>query len=270
MKNRKNIFLVTPFLLLFISGLYIFAENTSPTEKDNILDKLKDPGQYVGKSNEGTNPVKNVETPLEKENTSSKTNAWFSQHQTVWGSEQTTPENTEGESPTSVNSNISTTGTSWIYYFFRTLVALIFVVGLILVLLGVLRYFSNKTYRGMKSIGKIVGVLYLSPRARIYYVQSAGKVFVLGISGDQMNLLFAFPEDEFFASIANEDIAEPSYPQKAFSKVLDDVETRIQSQSSSKIPEVSENIDDELASLKANIQRLQQAIREEKNNASDQ
>lgn len=268
MKNRKNIFQIIVFLLVFFSCLYIFAENNSPTEKDNILDKLKNPGQYVEKNNEGTKQEENTETPVGKENTSSKTNTWFSQHQTVWGTEQTTPGNTNGENLSSDTSN--TTGTSWIYYFFRTLVALIFVIGLILVLLGVLRYFSNKTYRGIKSIGKIVGVLYLSPRTKIYYVQSAGKVFVLGVSGDRINLLFVFPEDEFFASIANEDITDSSYPQKTFSKVLDDVETRIQSQSASKMPEVSENIDDELASLKANIQRLQQAIREETNNASDQ
>jgi len=270
MKNKKNVFWIIAFLFLFFSGLYIFAENTAPTEKENVLDKLKNPEQYIEKNSEGAKPVKNVEAPLEKENASSKTNTWFSQHQAVWGSEQTTPGNTEGENFPSASPNTSTTGTSWIYYFFRTFVALIFVIGLILVLLGVLRYFSNKTYRGMKSIGKIIGVLYLSPRARIYYVQSAGKVFVLGISGDQMNLLFAFPEDEFFVSIANEDITDSAYTKKTFSKVLDDVETRIQSQSSSKMPEVSENIDDELASLKANIQRLQQAIREETNNASDQ
>lgn len=270
MKNKKNVFWIIAFLFLFFSGLYIFAENTAPTEKENVLDKLKNPEQYIEKNSEGAKPVKNVETPLEKENASSKTNTWFSQHQAVWGSEPTNTGNTEGESLPSGSSNTSTTGNSWIYYFFRTIVALIFVVGLILVLLGGLRYFSNKTYRGVKSIGKIVGVLYLSPRIKIYYVQSAGKVFVLGISGDRMSLLFVFPEDEFFVSIANEDITDSAYTKKTFSKVLDDVEMRIQSQSSSKMPEVSENIDDELASLKANIQRLQQAIREETNNASDQ
>ncbi|MGC9052406.1 MAG: flagellar biosynthetic protein FliO [Candidatus Hydrogenedens sp.] len=269
MKNRKNFFSVVFFLFLLFYGVYIFAENNSSSGNDSVLDKLKDPKQYVEKNNEGgAMSTKNTEAVPEKENNPSNTNTWFSQHQKVWSSEQTTTGNTEGENVSSNSSN--TTETSWIYYFFRTLVALIFVIGLILVLLGVLRYFSNKTHRGMKSIGKIVGVLYLSPRTRIYYVQGAGKVFVLGVSGDQMNLLFVFSEDEFFASIANEDSTESSYSQKTFKKVLDDVETRIQSQSSSKMPEVSENIDDELASLKVNIQRLQQAIREETNNASDQ
>lgn len=141
---------------------------------------------------------------------------------------------------------------------------------MILVLLGGIRYFSRKTNQGIKSIGKIVGVLYLSPRTRIYYVHSAGKVFMLGISGDQMSLLFTFPEDDFFSVVSNEEVSNASMHPKVFSKVLDDVESRIQLQASSGKPEITENIDDEIASLKANIQRLQQAIREETNNASDQ
>ncbi len=231
-----------------------------------ILDKLKDPKQYVEKNNEKQEKEKN--TPSEKDNTPSTTNSWFLQHQNVWGTEQATGGEGEGENASSGTSN--TAGTSWIYYFFRMIIALIFVVGLILVLLGGLRYFSRKTYQGIKSIGKIVGVLYLSPRTRIYYVQSAGKVFMLGLSGDQMNLLFTFPEDEFFSVVTNEDVSNSIPSPKTFSKVLDDVETRIHSHASSEKPEIAENIDDEIASLRANIQRLQQAIREENHNASDQ
>ncbi len=265
MKNKKIVCLIFPFLF----SLYIFvsAENSQP-EKGDVLDKLKDPKQYIERNNESMKQGKEIETTLDKnDHTSRKTDSWFLQHQDVWGTEQSNTISPEGENRPPESSTVSG-NSSWIYYFFRTVIALIFVIGLILVLLGGLRYFSRKTYSGVKSIGRIVGALYLSPRSKIYYVHSAGKVFLLGISGDRMSLLFTFPEDEFFASVSNEE--DTSFQQKTFSKVLEDVETRLQSRASSEKPEFVENIDDELASLKANIQRLQQAIREETNNASDQ
>ncbi len=260
MKNKKIIYFIIPLFFLFSFCFYALCQQTdSQPEKETVLDKLKDPKQYVEKNNE---------KKQEEKDTSSQPNSWFLQHQNVWGTEQAS---VDGEGGGNASSGISnTTGTSWVYYFFRMIIALIFVVGLILVLLGGLRYFSRKTYQGMKSIGKIVGILYLSPRTRIYYVQSAGKVFMLGLSGDRISLLFTFPEDEFFAMVTSEDVLDTLPSPKTFSKVLDDVETRIHSHASSEKSEIAENIDDEIASLKANIQRLQQAIREENQNASDQ
>jgi len=264
MKNKKNIRFIIPLFFLFSLCFYALCQTDSQPEKETVLDKLKDPKQYVEKNNE----KQEKDGSLEKKDTSSQTNSWFLQHQNVWGTGQMTVNGEGGENAASETTD--TKGTSWIYYFFRMVIALIFVVGLILVLLGGLRYFSQRTYQGIKSIGKIVGVLYLSPRTRIYYVQSAGKVFMLGLSGDQMSLLFTFPEDEFFAVVASEDVTDSVPSPKTFSKVLEDVETRIHSHATSGDSEIAENIDDEIVSLKANIQRLQQEIREEKHNALDQ
>lgn len=259
MKNRKIIYFIIPLFLLLSICFYALCQTDSQPEKETVLDKLKDPKQYVEKNNEKQKEEKNIP---------SQPNSWFLQHQNVWGTKQSAVDGEGGGNVSSGTSN--TAGTSWVYYFFRMIMALIFVVGLILVLLGGLRYFSRKTYQGIKKIGKIVGVLYFSPRTRIYYIQSAGKVFMLGLSGDQMSLLFTFPEDEFFSVVTNEDIADSALSQKTFNKVLDEVETRIHSHASLEKPEITENIDDEIASLKANIQRLQQAIHEETHNVSDQ
>ncbi len=258
MKNKKFILLVVFVFFLSLCFNNIFSETNSINGKDEVLDKLKDPKQYIEKES-GDNKQGKQENNMQEGKTSTTDSAessWFSQHQKVWGTEQTSIEGgTEGEG--AGKEGTGDAGVSWIYYISRMIVSLIFVIGLILVLLGSLRYFSQRTSKGVKSIGKIVGVLYLSPRARIYYVHSAGKVFVLGISGDQMRLLYAFPEDEFFASVAEEEITGSALPQKSFNKVLDEVETRIQAKSSVEKDETVENIDDELASLKANIQRLQ-------------
>ena len=268
MKNKKIFFCIVVTFFLSLLCSYIFCdEGNSLPEKENVLDKLKDPKQYIEQNNEKMKQEKEGESssPLPQKNTASPNNGWFLFHQKIWDTEQSSI--IEGEE-TSPSTKISSTESSWVYYFFRTIIALIFVVGLILVFLGGLRYLSQKGHKGIKSIGKVIGILYLSPKARIYYVQSMGKVFVLGISGDRMSLLFTVPEEDFFASVSNEEVLEPSLTQKNFNKVLDEVESRIQSRVSSEKENFIDNADDELASLKVDIQRLQQVIREEKSDST--
>ncbi len=266
MKNKKIFPSLIIFSVLFLVCPYTFCDEGSPSsEKENVLEKLKDPKKYIEKSNENLKQEKESEHFSSPQEAASQKNDWFSNHQKVWDTEQTST----GEGETLPAAQAATTEHSWVYYLFRTIIALIFVVGLILVLLGALRYLSQRGHKGIKSIGKVIGVLYLSPKARVYYVQSMGKVFVLGISGDQISLLFTAPEEEFLASVSNDEMLDSSLPQKNFNKVLEEVESRIQSRASSEKENLSDNIDDELASLKVDIQRLQQVIREEKSDSTD-
>ncbi len=253
------------FLVIVFILPNIYADN--PKNLNDVKGSLQ---SLINDTQSNQSTTVEGKTKAEK---SGATEPWFLQHQRAWdveteekAGEKNQAISEEGEKTPKGVSEVNTQkeGASWLYYIFRTIVALVLVLGLLLLVLGSMRFFVQKgASKYGKRLGKVLGVIYLSPRARVYYLQTAGKVVALGVSGDRISLLFSMNEDDFFSNLP--DVEEPEEGKaKTFRRVLEDVEQRIKEKSlGEESTKVSQGFDDDIASLKANIQKLQEALRED-------
>ncbi|MCX8065066.1 MAG: flagellar biosynthetic protein FliO [Candidatus Hydrogenedentes bacterium] len=242
-------------------------------EEKQKLSNVEDSLQSLIKTNEATGSEGNSNGKSLSDSPKGNQD-WFIQHQKAWDSEGS-KEVGEGESNNRGGTTEGTVGErysevsrggsySWGYYFVRAGVAFLLVLGLLLAVLGGMKLLIQRSpSKYGKVLGKVIGVVYLSPRARVYYLQTGGKVVALGVSGDRINLLFSMNEDEFFSNVPDVEESDTG-KDKSFRKVLEDVEQRIKEKSDTeKESGVGSDFDNEIASLKANIQKLQEVLRED-------
>lgn len=267
MKSKLRIF-STILLMLFLFTQIGYTEGTR--KLSNVEDSLQ------SLVNRNTNASLKGEKDNEPNSENSGENQnWFSQHQKAWEGEDNKKEISEDKTSIkqSGEKNIdakhleisqSNSERSWIYYFFRTLVALALVIGLLFVVLGSIKFFVQRSpSKYGKTLGKVLGVVYLSPKAKVYYLLTGGKVVVLGVSGDSINLLFSMDEHEFFSNTPDSEELE-SGRNKDFQRILEDVEQRIKERSSGEEnSQLGSDFDNDIASLKSDIQKLHKALRED-------
>ena len=87
--------------------------------------------------------------------------------------------------------------------YLKAFVALCIVLALILVLTFVVKRLGRHSalFSG-PTLGKVLGRVYLAPRVMLYYVQTGGKVLVVGVSQNAMTLLAQFDAAAFEAGAA--------------------------------------------------------------------
>ncbi len=259
--------LVSAFLLL---NICMYAEQPIKDLKE-VKDSLQSliSNEQSGQANESASNAGSEKSGAMQE--------WFLEHQKAWDKETGDGEVSEGEKgQNSVETGEKVSkdtrggsvnnggGASWAYYILRAIVGLILVIGLLFLVLGSMRFFVQRgSSQYGRSLGKVIGVINLSPRVRVYFLQTGGKVVALGVSGDRISMLFSMDEDEFFSNLPEVGEREEGRG-RAFQRVLDDVEQRIKEKSTGEgSAKLSSGLDDDIASLKANIQKLQEVLRED-------
>ncbi len=143
----------------------------------------------------------------------------------------------------------------------RTVAWLCVLCGLI-VLGGYLlrRYGKNTPLLAGAQYGTVLGKVHLSPRASLHYVQSGGRILVIGLTQQHMSLIaefepgsFELPEEAEFAGDA------PATPGSFVE------ELRLASRPQP--PVVAE--DDELTALRGDVQRLQRYLQDNLRESAD-
>lgn len=279
MKNRSSFgasfisfILVSAFLLLSIC---MYAEQPKKDLKE-VKDSLRSliSNEQSGQANRSTSDEGSEKSEAMQE--------WFLEHQKAWEKETGNGEVSEGEkgrnivekgekiSNNTTGGSVNNSGKSWAYYIIRAIVGFILVIGLLFFVLGGMRFFVQRgTSQYGRVLGKVIGVISLSPRVRVYFLQSGGKVVALGVSGDRVSMLFSMDEDEFFSNLPEVGEREEGRG-RTFQRVLDDVEQRIKEKSTGEgTAKLSSGLDDDIASLKANIQKLQEVLREDSEGKED-
>lgn len=258
-----------PLILLWVVLVSIHWDGIAESESQggtiskgqtSTVEKLKeDLKEATGKRSEGR-----IDDSAPTENQTSS--PWFLQHQKVWEADQPTSNDNVSERKEEERSDVNKADTrySWFYYSFRVVISLLFVVGLIFVVLGLMKYVSQQRIKGIKSLGKVIGVLPINSRVFLYYIHTSGKVLLISVAGEQVQLLHIFSEDEFFTSTEVEPIFDKEPDKKTFSRILDEVEARIHKRAEQGSGTESTALDEELAILKADVKKLHQLIREEK------
>lgn len=145
----------------------------------------------------------------------------------------------------------------WTYYA-QVVAALLFVLFLIIITGYIARRVGRRSpFLGGGEYGRVVGRLPLVPGASLAFVEAAGRVLVVGVTKDRVGLVAEYDVAEFHA-LEDEDEHAASYRPTG----ANGTNFLAQLQQSSRAYDAPRE-DDEIASLRGDIQRLQAYLREE-------
>ncbi len=157
--------------------------------------------------------------------------------------------------------------------YLQVLASLLLVLGLILLLSYAMRRFGKGTpLMGGAGLGKVLGRIYLTPRSSLHFVRVGERVLVIGVSPAQVSLVSQFDAETFEAPVLQEPASEsspndaPENSRKNIASFLDHLQNRTAPPESDSSSVVS---DDEIASLRNEIQRLQAYLKEGRRGDSD-
>ena len=148
------------------------------------------------------------------------------------------------------------------YLFLKTAAALLFVLALIVFLFTGLRAIGQRSpLLGGLHLGQVVGRIGLTPRASLHFVRAGGRVLVVGVSPNQVSLVAEF-DATAFDGLAPDALRLPIGSVKAPKGVRSFISHFMGSPAEPR-PQPSQVIaDDDIASLRGDIQRLEEYLRE--------
>jgi flagellar biogenesis protein FliO len=143
----------------------------------------------------------------------------------------------------------------WLYPFARACAWLFFLLAAI-IFLG---YFSRKIARRTpllagQRFGTVLGKIYLNPRASLHYVQTGGRILLVGVTQNHMALLTEFDEQAF------PDLQEMTDVPLQQSQKGKDFLTHLEDNEAAQRTATLATEDADLASLRSELQRMQQSM----------
>jgi len=145
-------------------------------------------------------------------------------------------------------------------------IALCVVLGLIVLSLWAVRRFGARTpLLAGGHLGKILGRVHLSPKASLHFVRTGGKVLVIGVTQETVQLVETFDADAFEAAAArtgkatSSEAAGESTPGTPFLDQLREQTDRMRRPEESPAPDDG---DGDIANLRGDIERLQRMLRD--------
>lgn len=106
-----------------------------------------------------------------------------------------------------------------------------------------------------QQLGQVMGRVALSPQATLHFVRTNGEVLVVGVTQHSVNLLRTFDAADFEAAGDRDRAPEkPAAPERSFLEQL--------RQTQQSMPALTPGVDEDLDSLKGDLQRLQQYIQD--------
>ncbi len=147
----------------------------------------------------------------------------------------------------------------------RWIVAISIVIALVLVLGYIARRFASKTpLLAGADLGQVLGRIYLNRQAALFYVETGGRVLVIGVTNNAVSLVSEFDATAFDAAGAAE--AEPPSDAETFLSQLEASARAMQGRSGS--GRVAQNkgaaaLPDDMASMKRDIERMRRMLAEE-------
>ena len=176
---------------------------------------------------------------------------YFQAHQTIWDAPPAAP---DGQVVTADSATEPEHG--WRYYATRSVIGLLVVCGGIILTGRLLRKYGKQSpLLAGQRLGTVMGKVHLGPRMALHYVKTGERVLVIGTTPNSISLVAEFDSGAFDTA------EEPSTPHAAETarpaSFLDQLHTQADKLRAQPAP-----VDDELASLRSDIQRLQLYLRE--------
>jgi len=175
---------------------------------------------------------------------------YFKAHQAVWTEDTASaaPSASPAESPErAIGASLARDVLQWLVYLF-------FICGFI-ILAGYLIKRLGRRSRLLAGLryGEVLGRLHLAPRVSLHFVKTGGRVLVVGITQSNVSLLTEFDAEVFEAAV--QEAASETPPEAADSGGF------VAQLRASALKETGTSaVDDDLAALRGDIQRLQQYL----------
>lgn len=186
--------------------------------------------------------------------------AYFRAHQQIW-EETPAPAAAPVDEPASMRNLLTSDATN---YFLRV-VAILFILCGVIILGGYLvkRFGKRTPLLAGQRLGTVLGKVHLTPRASLHYVKSGDRVLVLGLTQNSIALLTEFNAEAFEADTSTEPAAETLEGGKPSSFL-----THLRAAAIAE-PKAAALADDDLTSLRSDIQRLQQYLQDSARETSE-
>ncbi|MFP6584048.1 MAG: flagellar biosynthetic protein FliO [Candidatus Hydrogenedentota bacterium] len=144
--------------------------------------------------------------------------------------------------------------------FFRMIAALSVVVALILFCYYAIRRFGKKIpIIGGRQLGQVIGQLHLTRDATLHYVRTGGRVLVISVRSEGVNLIAEFSESAFDQELG-QTVEHGGFAPEQFVAELKEQSAAYQAGASGDDSPVE---DDDMAVLRGDIHRLQEYLQEE-------
>jgi flagellar biogenesis protein FliO len=128
------------------------------------------------------------------------------------------------------------------------------------------RYGKNIPALSGAQLGQVIGQLHLSRDATLHYVRTGGRVLIIGVTPNGVNLVAEFGASSFDPAQLDMEI-DGSFSSDEF---VDELKTKAGAYSmSGAVPDKSTDGDDDVAMLRSDIHRLQEYLREESRETKD-
>ncbi len=148
-------------------------------------------------------------------------------------------------------------------YYLRAFAAMCLVLALIVLAGYAARRFAGKSpLLAGNQLGQVLGRIHLAKGASLQFVRTGGRVLVVGLTNANISLVAEFDESAFDGFRAAGDETEPA-------GAADEFLNQLRASSASIDFEGVTADDDEIASLRGDIQRLQQYLQEETRHPRD-
>ena len=176
---------------------------------------------------------------------------YFSSHRAVW--DEPAPAD---DAAADTDAPPTAPDRDWAYYAVRGIIGLLVACGGVLVLGYLLRRFGGGSpLLAGPHLGQVLGRVHLSPKASLYFVQSGGRVLVIGVTQNSMARIAEF-DAEAFEGAEEMPVQAPSTDTGGGSGFMAQLRA-------AKTPPASPRPqDDDMTALRGDIQRLQQYLQE--------
>lgn len=146
----------------------------------------------------------------------------------------------------------------------RALGGLCIVLALILIVYYLLRRFGRYSPAlAGQHLGKVMGRVSLTPRASLYFVRAGGRVLIVGVTPASVNLVSEMDESAFESPAAQVPASDAGGSVTRFADHLQ------ASVGAMKSGETAASPEDDIASLRGDIERLQNYLRESSRDQGD-
>lgn len=147
--------------------------------------------------------------------------------------------------------------------FLKMIASLSFVIALILVIFYFIRKVGKRTsLLAGPELGTVLGRIHLGRGSALHFVRAGGRILVVGVTNNAMSLIAEFDGDAFSEPAEESAASEEFNPDK----FLEQLRNSSEAMKESPTKHVK---DDEIDSLRSDIQRLQEYLREESRDSGE-
>lgn len=259
-RRRTNVYLILFAVSIVMCGARGAAAETaaaSPAGQDNNAEALSVEAPEgdvapVPETFEETPPpaVDLTGSATQAPTTPVKVPEYFKAHQAVWTEDTASapaPKSPAEAPERAIGASLARDALQWLVYLF-------FICGFIILAGYLIKRFGRRSHllAGLR-YGEVLGRLHLAPRVSLHFVKTGGRVLVVGVTQSSLSLLTEFDAEAFEAAV--QEAASETPPESA-----DRGGFLAQLRASARKETGASAVDDDLAALRGDIQRLQQYL----------